>query len=52
MSEADGVKIPTLVMGPGDLAVAHSPREWIAVDQVSLAARLYAETALEFCNPT
>lgn len=41
--------IPTIVMGPGDLAVAHTPREVIAVDQVLEAARLYAVTALEFC---
>ena len=42
--------IPTIVMGPGDLAVAHSPRESVAVDQVLEAARLYAVTALEFCG--
>jgi len=42
--------IPTIVMGPGDLAVAHSPRESVAVDQVLEAARLYAVTASEFCG--
>lgn len=41
--------IPTIIMGPGDLAVAHSPHEAIAVDQVMEAARLYAATAVEFC---
>ncbi len=42
--------IPTIVMGPGDLAVAHSPEESIAVEQVLEATRLYAVTALEFCT--
>lgn len=42
--------IPTLIMGPGDLAVAHSPREAVAVEQVLEAARLYAATTLEFCG--
>lgn len=42
--------IPSVVMGPGDLAVAHSPRESIEIDQVMEAARLYAVAALEFCR--
>jgi acetylornithine deacetylase/succinyl-diaminopimelate desuccinylase len=42
--------IPTIILGPGDLAVAHSPREAIAVDQVVSAAEIYARTAVEFCR--
>jgi acetylornithine deacetylase/succinyl-diaminopimelate desuccinylase len=42
--------IPTIIMGPGDLALAHSPRESIEVEQVLEAARLYAVAALEFCG--
>ena len=42
--------IPTVVLGPGDLRLAHSPREAIEVDQVLDAARLYTLTALEFCQ--
>jgi acetylornithine deacetylase/succinyl-diaminopimelate desuccinylase len=44
--------IPTLIMGPGDLALAHSPREAVDVEQVLEAARLYAAAALEFCGLT
>ncbi|MDH3254877.1 MAG: M20 family metallopeptidase [Acidobacteriota bacterium] len=42
--------IPTIIMGPGDLAVAHSPREAVPTAEVLEAARLYAVTALEFCD--
>ena len=42
--------IPTVILGPGDLQLAHSPREAIEVDQVLEAARLYALAALEFCR--
>jgi acetylornithine deacetylase/succinyl-diaminopimelate desuccinylase len=42
--------IPTVIMGPGDLAVAHSPREEIEIEHVLEAARLYAATTLEFCG--
>ncbi|HEV8632326.1 MAG TPA: M20/M25/M40 family metallo-hydrolase [Thermoanaerobaculia bacterium] len=39
--------LPTIVLGPGDLADAHSPRESIAVAELETAARLYAALALE-----
>ncbi len=42
--------IPTVILGPGDLQLAHSPREAIEVEQVLEAARLYALTALDFCQ--
>lgn len=42
--------IPTVILGPGALQIAHSPREAIEVEQVLDAARLYALTALEFCQ--
>ncbi len=38
---------PTIVLGPGDLADAHSPREAIAVAELVAAARIYAALALE-----
>jgi acetylornithine deacetylase/succinyl-diaminopimelate desuccinylase len=41
--------IPSLVLGPGSLALAHSPYEWVALDEVTQAARLYAALALDFC---
>lgn len=37
---------PTLIMGPGDPATAHRPDEWVGVDELLAATRLYALTAL------
>lgn len=42
---------PTLVMGPGDPATAHTPDEWVGVDEVLEATRLYALTALALLAP-
>ncbi len=41
--------IPTVILGPGDLADAHSPRESIAAAEIDQAALLYALLALDFC---
>jgi len=38
--------VPTIVLGPGDLADAHSPRESIAVAEIDAAARIYSALAL------
>jgi succinyl-diaminopimelate desuccinylase len=38
--------IPTLIMGPGDPATAHTPDEWVGIDEVMEATKLYALTAL------
>ncbi len=43
--------IPTLILGPGDLALAHSPREAVALEEVVAAARIYTESARRFCAP-
>ena len=40
--------IPTLVWGPGELALAHSAEESVRLDEVVLAARLYAAAARRF----
>jgi len=40
--------IPTLIWGPGELHLAHSAEESVRVDEVLLAARLYAGTARRF----
>lgn len=40
--------IPTLVWGPGELKLAHSAEESVAVDEVLSAARLYAAAARRF----
>lgn len=37
---------PTLVMGPGDPATAHTQDEWVGIDELLEATRLYALTAL------
>ncbi len=38
--------IPTLIMGPGDPATAHTPNEWVGIDEVMEATKLYALSAL------
>ena len=35
-------RIPTVIFGPGSLSVAHTANEWIAVDDLVVAARIYA----------
>lgn len=40
--------IPCLVCGPGDLALAHSAEESIALDEVYQAAEIYAMTVIHF----
>jgi len=34
--------IPTIIFGPGSLGVAHTADEWVAVDDLTVAARAYA----------
>ncbi|MCM2270651.1 MAG: M20/M25/M40 family metallo-hydrolase [Thermoanaerobaculia bacterium] len=46
---AEFAGIPTVVLGPGDLAFAHSRREAIPAAEIDDAAWLYAHLALEFC---
>jgi len=41
-------KIPTIIWGPGDLKYAHSPEESIELEEVHLAAGLYAAAAQDF----
>ncbi len=43
-------KIPSIVCGPGDLALAHSAEESIALTEVEEAVRLYALMAVNFLN--
>ena len=40
--------VPTLIWGPGELHLAHSAEESVPVDEVLLAARLYASAARRF----
>ena len=41
---------PCVILGPGDLALAHSPRESVETDAIVRAAEIYARAALEFCG--
>jgi succinyl-diaminopimelate desuccinylase len=34
--------IPAVIFGPGSLSVAHTPNEWIDVDEVVTGARIYS----------
>lgn len=39
-----------IVMGPGDLAVAHSSEEYVPISQLKAAAYIYGLTAIEYCR--
>ena len=42
--------IPTLIFAPGDLETAHSKDEFIDVNQLMPAVKIYLQTAFEFCS--
>jgi acetylornithine deacetylase/succinyl-diaminopimelate desuccinylase-like protein len=42
--------IPTCIFGPGDIRVAHSPDEYVDVEDVLRAAEIYASVAQRFCE--
>jgi len=44
-------KIPTIIWGPGELSHAHSPEENIKLEEVHIAAGLYAAAAMDFSRP-
>jgi len=46
-TDAPNLGIPTVVFGPGSVAQAHSTNEFVAVDDVVAAARVYLTSALE-----
>jgi len=41
---------PSPAFGPGDLSRAHAPDEWIGVDELVLAAQLYARVICAWCG--
>lgn len=43
--------IPTVVFGPGDIALAHSDQESIALSELQQAAEIYAAFILAVCGP-
>ncbi len=40
--------IPTIILGPGSLTVAHTANEWVLVDDLVAAARIYARIFVGF----
>jgi succinyl-diaminopimelate desuccinylase len=44
-------KIPTVLLGPGSLGVAHTANEWVDVDELVTAARIYARVFAGFLVP-
>lgn len=45
---AELAHIPSIVLGPGDIAQAHTGDEWVELMQVAQAAEIYAQLAVEF----
>jgi len=43
-------KIPTVVFGPGDILQAHSNEEWVAIEELIQATKVYIYTALRVCG--
>ena len=41
---------PSPAFGPGDLGRAHAPDEWVGIDELELAARLYARAIVSWCG--
>lgn len=42
--------IPAVCFGPGDIALAHSAEEYVALDEIDEAARVLRQAVLEWCN--
>jgi len=40
--------IPAIVLGPGDIAQAHTDDEWVLIAEVVQAAEIYAQIAVGF----
>ena len=47
---AKALNIPACIIGPGDIAQAHSADEFVKMSEVIEAARIYALTACDFVN--
>jgi acetylornithine deacetylase len=42
--------IPAIACGPGDAVIAHTRDEWVSLDELILAAKIYAVTAMDWCG--
>jgi len=45
-------KIPTIVFGPGDIVIAHTPEEHVVIRDVFNATKIYVVTALKLSSPS
>jgi acetylornithine deacetylase len=43
------VGVPTIVCGPGHIAQAHQPNEWVTLDQLAWCERFMRRLADEIC---
>jgi succinyl-diaminopimelate desuccinylase len=43
--------LPTIILGPGSLSVAHTTNEWVEVDELVAAARIYAQIFASYLSP-
>lgn len=43
-------RMPACLFGPGDIGVAHSADEYVALEDVATAARIYTEVIERFCG--
>jgi len=41
---------PSPAFGPGDLTRAHAPDEWVGIDELVLASRLYVRAVVAWCG--
>lgn len=44
------IGIPTLVLGPGRIEEAHTPNEFVGLDQLKKAATMYGQLIQQVCN--
>ena len=42
--------VPTLMYGPGEIATAHAVDEHVFIDELVLAAKVYALAAVRWCG--
>ena len=42
--------IPTIAFGPGDVLLAHRVDEYVSIDELIMAAKTLALTAMEWCG--
>ena len=42
--------IPAICFGPGDIALAHSAEEWVAIDEIETATRVLTRFVADWCG--